>query len=55
MPEFFRTRFPTCAARSSTGRCSLQERLSIRFADRVLSVNELMADRLLGLGIVRPS
>ena len=51
MPEFFRTRFPNVRSPFVQRALLLQERMSIRFADRVLSVNELMADRLLGLGV----
>ena len=51
MPEFFRTRFPRADWRIVHHALLLQERLSIAFADRVFAVNELMADRLLGLGI----
>jgi glycosyltransferase involved in cell wall biosynthesis len=53
MPEFFRTRFPKADRPIVHRALLLQERLSIAFADRVFSVNELMADRLLELG-VRP-
>jgi glycosyltransferase involved in cell wall biosynthesis len=53
MPEFFKTRFPNVRSPLVRRALLLEERLSIAFADRVLSVNELMADRLLGLG-VRP-
>ncbi len=53
MPEFFRTRFPNVRRPLVRRVLLLQERLSIAFADRVFAVNELMADRLLGLG-VRP-
>ncbi|HSS35151.1 MAG TPA: glycosyltransferase family 4 protein [Patescibacteria group bacterium] len=53
MPEFFTTRFPNVRSPLVRRALLLQERLSIAFADRVLSVNELMADRLLALG-VRP-
>jgi glycosyltransferase involved in cell wall biosynthesis len=51
MPEFFKSRFP--GVRSSLVQRLLiwQERWSIGFANRVLSVNELMADRLVGLGV----
>ena len=55
MPEFFPTRFPRAASPRRRGACSVQERLSIAFADRVFSVNELMADRLLALGVRPPS
>ncbi len=51
MPEFFRTRFPTVRNPLVHRALLFQERLSIAFADRVFSVNELMADRLLGLGV----
>ncbi len=50
MPEFFRTRFPAVRSPLVHRLLLLQERLSIAFADRVFAVNELMADRLLGLG-----
>jgi glycosyltransferase involved in cell wall biosynthesis len=53
MPEFFRTRFPNVRSPLVRRILLFQERISIAFADRVFSVNELMADRLLGLG-VRP-
>jgi glycosyltransferase involved in cell wall biosynthesis len=53
MPEFFATRFPNVRSPLVRRAVLLQERLSIAFADRVFSVNELMADRLLALG-VRP-
>ena len=53
MPEFFRTRFPTVRSPLVRRALLLQERLSIGVADRVLTVNELMAARLVGLG-VRP-
>jgi glycosyltransferase involved in cell wall biosynthesis len=53
MPEFFRTRFPNVGSPLVRRILLLQERISIAFADRVFSVNELMADRLLALG-VRP-
>jgi glycosyltransferase involved in cell wall biosynthesis len=51
MPEFFKTRFPTVRGPLVRRALLVQERLSIAFADRVLSVNELMAARLLGLGV----
>ncbi len=53
MPEFFRTRFPSVRSPVVHRALLFQERLSIALADRVFAVNELMADRLLGLG-VRP-
>ena len=54
MPEFFKSRFPDVRSPLVRRALLLQERLSIGFADRVFAVNELMADRLLGLG-VRPT
>jgi glycosyltransferase involved in cell wall biosynthesis len=51
MPEFFKTRFPNVRNPLVRRGLLLQERLSIAFADRILSANELMADRLLGLGV----
>ena len=51
MPEFFKTRFPAMRGPLVRRALLLQERLSIAFADRVLSVNELMAERLLRLGV----
>ncbi|MEA2537345.1 MAG: hypothetical protein QOF11_1579 [Chloroflexota bacterium] len=51
MPEFFKTRFPHVRSPLIRRGLLLQERLSIGFADRVFAVNELMADRLLGLGV----
>ncbi len=51
MPEFFKTRFPNVRSPFVRRGLLLQERLSIGFADRVLSVNELMADRLVSLGV----
>lgn len=51
MPEFFKTRFPTMRSPFVRRALLLQERLSIAFADRVLSVNELMAERLFDLGV----
>jgi glycosyltransferase involved in cell wall biosynthesis len=53
MPEFFRSRFPNVRSPLVHRGLRLQERLSIAFANRVFAVNELMADRLIGLG-VRP-
>ncbi len=51
MPEFFKTRFPGVRSRLVHRLLLWQERFSIALATRVLSVNELMADRLLGLGV----
>ncbi len=51
MPEFFETRFPSMRSPLVRRALLLQERLSIAFANRVLSVNELMAERLVDLGV----
>jgi glycosyltransferase involved in cell wall biosynthesis len=53
MPEFFRSRFPNAANSFTYRLLRLQERLSIAFANEVLTVNEPLAERLRGLG-VRP-
>jgi glycosyltransferase involved in cell wall biosynthesis len=50
MPEFFRSRFPRAANPISYRLLRLQEKLSIRFADEVLTVNEPLAERLRALG-----
>ncbi|MDP9481889.1 MAG: glycosyltransferase, partial [Chloroflexota bacterium] len=51
MPEFFKTRFPSVRSPLIHRAVLLQERLSIGFADEVVAVNELMAERLLSLGV----
>lgn len=51
MPEFFASRFPKAANPLTHRLLLLQERLSIWFSSRTLSVNEAMRDRLLGLGV----
>jgi glycosyltransferase involved in cell wall biosynthesis len=51
MPEFFRSRFPKAANPISYKLLRLQEKLSIRFANEVLTVNEPLAERLRGLGV----
>ena len=51
MPEFFRSRFPKAANPISYGLLRLQEKLSIRLANEVLTVNEPLAERLRGLGV----
>jgi len=51
IPEFFRSRFPKAANPISYRLLRLQEKLSIRFANEVLTVNEPLADRLRGLGL----
>jgi glycosyltransferase involved in cell wall biosynthesis len=51
MPEFFRSRFPRTSNRLLYRLLLIQERLSIAIATAVLTVNEAMAERLVGLGI----
>jgi glycosyltransferase involved in cell wall biosynthesis len=51
MPEFFRSRFPRASGRIAHGLLDVQERLSIRAADAVITVNDALADRLLRLGV----
>ena len=53
MPEFFRSRFPGASNPLSYRLLRLQEKLSIGFADELLTVNEPLAERLRGFG-VRP-
>jgi glycosyltransferase involved in cell wall biosynthesis len=51
MPEFFRSRFPRAANPISYRLLRLQEKLSIRLANEVMTVNEPLAERLRGLGV----
>jgi len=51
MPEFFRSRFPGAANPLSYRLLRLQERLSIGFANELLTVNEPLAERLRGFGV----
>jgi glycosyltransferase involved in cell wall biosynthesis len=51
MPEFFRSRFPRASHGSFHRLLLVQERLSIRLATAVLTVNDAMAERLVALGI----
>ncbi len=51
MPEFFKSRFAGAAGPVPNGLLSLQERLSIAFAGHVMTVNDTLGDRLLGLGV----
>jgi glycosyltransferase involved in cell wall biosynthesis len=53
MPEFFRARFPRAANPVAHRLLLAQERLSIRLASHVLTVNDALAGRLVDLG-VRP-
>jgi len=50
MPEFFRSRFPRARAPIVSRLLLLQERLSIAAATEVLTVNDALRDRLVGLG-----
>ena len=51
MPEFFKIRFPRLVHPLAHGLLELQERLSIRAADAVITVNESLAKRLVRLGV----
>lgn len=51
MPEFFRSRFRGRAGRIGYALLRLQERAAIRFASAVLTVNEALGDRLIGIGL----
>ncbi|HSK51338.1 MAG TPA: glycosyltransferase family 4 protein, partial [Clostridia bacterium] len=51
MPEFFRSRFPRASGRIARGVLSVQERLSIRVADAVVTVNDSLAARLVERGV----
>ena len=51
MPEFFRSRFPKAANPISYRLLRLQERLSIAFANEVMTVNEPLAERLRDFGV----
>ncbi len=50
MPEFFRARFPRASNPVVHRLLELQERASIAIASAVLTVNEALVDRLVGLG-----
>jgi glycosyltransferase involved in cell wall biosynthesis len=51
MPEFFRSRFGRAQGPLVNKALLLQERLSIAAATEVLTVNEALRDRLVGLGV----
>ncbi len=53
MPEFFRSRFPRAASPLAHRLLLIQERVSIGLASAVVTVNQAMRERLVGLG-VRP-
>jgi glycosyltransferase involved in cell wall biosynthesis len=51
MPEFFRSRFRGRAGRIGLALVRLQERLATRFASAVVTVNDALGDRLVGIGV----
>jgi glycosyltransferase involved in cell wall biosynthesis len=51
MPEFYRTRFPRASNPLAHRLLLAQERASIAFASAVLTVNDALRDRLVGLGV----
>jgi len=51
MPEFFRMRFPGSASPAAHRLLLIQERASIGLASAVITVNQALADRLVGLGV----
>jgi glycosyltransferase involved in cell wall biosynthesis len=51
MPEFFATRFPRATNPIARWVLAAQERLSIRVANAVVTVNDSLADRLRSLGV----
>ena len=53
MPEFFRSRFPGAANPIAHRALVLQERLSIAISTAVITVNPVMAERLIRLGVPR--
>ena len=53
MPEFFRSRFPARASGLADAALRAQERWSIGVARAVITVNDMLADRLVALGVPR--
>lgn len=51
MPEFFRSRFRGRTGRIGYALLRLQERAAAAFASAVLTVNEALGDRLIGIGV----
>ena len=51
MPEFFGSRFRGRSRRIGRRLLSIQERLACRFATAVVTVNDALGDRLLGIGV----
>jgi len=53
MPEFFRSRFPGASHSAVYRALTVAERVSVAFADRALTVNDALAERLAHLGAPR--
>jgi glycosyltransferase involved in cell wall biosynthesis len=51
MPEFFAVRFSRTSSPLARRALLLQERLAIRASSRVITVNDALRDRLIGLGV----
>ncbi|MBP1704306.1 MAG: hypothetical protein H6Q36_45 [Chloroflexi bacterium] len=51
MPEFFAMRFPRASSGPVQAALRLQERLAIAAADAVITVNDALRERLIGLGV----
>jgi glycosyltransferase involved in cell wall biosynthesis len=51
MPEFFRSRFPGASNPVAYRLLRFQERLSIAFSTKTITVNRAIRDRLVGLGV----
>jgi glycosyltransferase involved in cell wall biosynthesis len=51
MPEFFRMRFPGASRPAVHRALALQERASIAVANAVITVNDALASRLVGMGV----
>jgi glycosyltransferase involved in cell wall biosynthesis len=51
MPEFFRMRFPRASGRLVQAALVAQERLSVGMANAVITVNDALGDRLVGMGV----
>ena len=51
MPDFFRSRFPGASHPAVYRALTMAERVSVAFADRALTVNDALAERLARLGV----
>ena len=51
MPDFFRSRFPGASNRIAHGLLRLAERASVAAATHAITVNEVLRDRLIALGV----